>query len=148
MSWFPGHFSFVVVSRSYRRVVRSSAFFCKRAYIGVKFIRKRLEYNCTMGVRKRPEPHGAPSASAALLAAARAARADALATLRAANVEERRTIQAWDEAAEVEMAAAQAWGVAARAANAAAARATAAAAEEFEAIDQWRRSRSRSQRRL
>jgi hypothetical protein len=148
LSWFPGHFSFVVVSRSYRRVVRSSAFFCKRAYIGVKFIRKRLEYNCTMGNRYRPQRHGAPSASAALLAAARAARADALATLRTANAEVQRTIQAWDEAAEVEMAAAQVWGAAARAANAAAARATAAAAEEFEAIDQWRRSRSRSQRRL
>ena len=100
-----------------------------------------------MGVRKRPERHGAPSASAALLAAARVVRADALATLRAANLEERRTIQAWDEAAAVEMAAVEAWGAAARAANAAAARAT-AAAEEFEAIDQWRRSRSRSQRRL
>ena len=58
-----------------------------------------------MGVRKRPERHGAPSASAALLAAARVARADALATLRATNLEERRTIEAWDEATAVEMAA-------------------------------------------
>ena len=101
-----------------------------------------------MGVRKRPERHGAPSASAALLAAARVATTDARATLRATILEERRTIEAWDEAIAAEMAAMQAWGEAARAANAAAARATAAAAGEFEAIDQWRRSRSRSQRRL